>query len=148
MLNTIRVREWMSKPLISVSPDTPINDAYHIMKDNHIRRLPVIMNGNLVGIITVGDIREAQPSDATTLDKYEMNYLIDRVIVEDIMTTDVITVGIDDTIVDAAKLLLDHKIGGLPVMNALGMPIGILTESDIFRLVIKMTNKQTGTPAI
>lgn len=90
----------------------------------------------LIGIITIGDVREAEPSDATSLNMWEINYLLRNLSVEQIMTRDVITVEADVTVRDAASLMMEYKISGLPVMEA-GKLVGIITESDIFRMIVE-----------
>lgn len=137
MLEKITVGEWMSTPVVSISPSLPISNAHQIMKRNNIRRLPVVEDEQVVGIITIGDVREASPSDATTLSIWELNYLWAQLTVEKVMTRKVITVTPDTAIVDAAEMMLEHKVSGLPVVNAQGKLVGILTESDIFRMLIK-----------
>jgi CBS domain-containing protein len=137
VFESARVREWMTSPVISVTPDTPIGDAHKLMKEKKIRRLPVVRHDKLDGIVTIGDVREASPSDATSLSIWELNYLWGRLTVEGVMTRNVITVNPDTTIIDAAKLMLDHKISGLPVVDSDGRLVGMLTESDIFRMLIR-----------
>lgn len=131
------VREWMTSPVITVTPDTSISLAHKIMKDNGVRRLVVVDPEDYVkGIITIGDVREASPSDAVTLSIWELNYLWAQLTVEKIMTSPVMTVQADEPILNAAKLMLAKKVSGLPVVNAEGRLVGMLTESDIFRLVV------------
>lgn len=137
MLENVMVSEWMSKPVITVEPSTRLKTAHEIMKDCRIRRLPVVKSGRLVGIITSGDIREASPSDATSLSVWELNYLWDQLTVEHSMTHDPITISPDTTILDAARLMLDKKISGMPVINDEGHLVGILTESDIFKMLVE-----------
>ena len=137
MLENIKVREWMTTPVISVSPSTSISSAHQIMKKNSIRRLPVVDDEKLVGIVTIGDVREASPSDATTLSIWELNYLWAQLTVEKVMTRKVITVSPETEMVKAAELMLDNKVSGLPVIDEHSKLIGILTESDIFRMVVK-----------
>jgi CBS domain-containing protein len=137
MLDNIMVREWMTSLVLSVSPNTSISSAHQIMKENVIRRLPVVENDRLVGIITLGDVREASPSDATTLSIWELNYLWAQLTVEKVMARQVITVAPEDLIIDAAALMLERKISGLPVVDAKSNLVGILTESDIFRMLVK-----------
>ncbi len=132
------VRDWMTSNPITIEPTTTLADAYMLMKQKNIRRLLVAEpNGKLVGIVTLGDVREAHPSDATTLSIYEINYLLAKLSVTQIMTVNPITTTPDATVYDAARLMLEHKIGGLPVV-ANGQVVGIITESDIFRLMVQM----------
>lgn len=127
----------MTSPVITVTPDTSISLAHKIMKDNGVRRLVVVDPEDYVkGIITIGDVREASPSDAVTLSIWELNYLWAQLTVEKIMTSPVMTVQADEPILNAAKLMLAKKVSGLPVVNAEGRLVGMLTESDIFRLVV------------
>lgn len=137
MLETTSVAEWMTTPVITVEPHTPLKTAHELMKQYAIRRLPVVRNGRLVGIVTIGDVREAEPSDATSLSIWELNYLWDQLTVEQIMSQKVITVKAEDSILEAARLMLEHKISGLPVVNAQGTITGILTESDIFKMLVE-----------
>lgn len=137
MLKDILVKDYMSSTVISVSSDTPITQAHQIMKKNNIRRLPVIDNDNLEGMVTIGDVREASPSGATSLSIWELNYLWSQIKVANIMTKDVLTVRANDPIINAAKLMYDNKVSGLPVLNEVGKVIGVITESDIFRMIIK-----------
>lgn len=138
MLGTTLVREWMTTPVITVTPFTSISNAHQIMKEKGIRRLPVLDNDDLVGIVTLGDVREASPSDATTLSIWELNYLWSQLTVEKIMSRKLLTVGPDDTVLAAAQLMLDQKISGLPVVEKSGKLVGMITESDIFRMLVRM----------
>ena len=146
MLENVMVREWMTTPVFTVSPMTSLSAAHQTMKEHGIRRLPVVDHDRLVGIITIGDVREASPSDATTLSIWELNYLWAQLTVEKIMTRAVITLKADDSILDAAQIMLEHKVSGLPVLDAEDKIIGILTESDIFRMLVEQRTK-TLTPA-
>lgn len=128
------VRDWMTPHPITVDPKTSLPDAHRLMKDSRIRRLPVVDRGRLVGIVTLGDVREAEPSDATSLSIYEIHYLLSKLSIDHIMTRDPLTIAPDATIRQAARLMLDNKIGGLPVVDARGALVGIITESDIFRI--------------
>ena len=135
-MKDLLVRDWMTKKVITVDVQTTLPDAHKLMRTNSIRRLPVMERGKLVGIVTRSDIREASPSDATTLSIWEMNYLLSKLKVEQIMTRDPITIAPEATIKEAAHLMYQNKIGGLPVMDAAGHLVGIVTESDIFRTLI------------
>ena len=129
------VKDWMTADVVTVEADTGLMDADHVMRDNGVRRLPVVQNGRLVGIVTYGDIREARPSAATSLSTWEMNYLLTRLNIEEVMTKDPITIKPDAIMGEAASLMLNNRISGLPVVDAQGKIVGILTESDIFRMV-------------
>lgn len=131
------VRDWMTTAVITVSPQTTLPEAHRIMTGRRIRRLPVVEDDRLVGIVTRGDIRGAEASDASSLSIWELNYLLARLKVGEIMTPDPITIAPDATIAQAAGIMLQHKISGLPVVDADGRVIGIITESDIFRLVAR-----------
>jgi CBS domain-containing protein len=131
------VRDWMSKNVITVTPETTLPEAHRLMTEHKIRRLPVVKDGKVVGIVTRGDIRGAEPSEATSLSIWELNYLLSRLRVEEIMTPNPITIPPDATIGEAAQLMLKHKISGLPVVDAQGALVGIITESDIFRLIVR-----------
>lgn len=134
-MNSRRVSEWMTPHPITIDPKTTLPDAHKLMQESHIRRLPVVERGKLVGIVTLGDVREAEPSAATTLSIYELHYLLAKLTVERIMTRNPLTVAPDATIGEAARLMLENKIGGLPVLEPrTGKLVGIITESDIFRI--------------
>lgn len=137
MFEDILVKEWMTTHVLTTQPNTPISDAHQMMKDNTVRRLPVMDKGKLVGIITIGDVREASPSDATTLSIWELNYLWAQLTVDKVMSRNVLTVQADTSILDAAEMMLEHKISGLPVVGKDGKLVGIITESDIFRLLVR-----------
>lgn len=130
------VKDWMTKEVMTTSPSTRLPKAHRMMTDKKIRRLPVVEQDKLVGILTIGDAREAEPSEATSLSIWEINYLLDQMTVEQVMTQEPIAVGPEVTISEAAKIMLQNKISGLPVVEN-GNLVGIITESDIFRLVIQ-----------
>jgi CBS domain-containing protein len=131
------VKTWMSKDVITITPDTSLPEAYKLMTEHRIRRLPVVKGGRVVGITTLGDVKEAKPSDATTLSIWEANYLLEKVRIKSIMTKNPVTVKPDSTIGKTAKIMLDQKVSGLPVVDDADQVIGIITESDIFRLVVQ-----------
>lgn len=133
------VRDWMSKNPVTISPKSTLPEAHNLMRERKVRRLPVIDHDKLVGIISLTDVMEAKPSDATTLSIYELNYLLAKLTVSRIMTKNVMTVSPDTPIADAARMMLDYKIGGIPVMED-GKLVGIITESDIFRMVVQTYN--------
>ncbi len=136
------VRTWMTPNPICISPSTPLPQAQQIMMERNVRRLPVVWQDKLVGILTFGDIREAKPSDANTLSVYELNLLLDHLLVKAIMTPNPISISPDATIGDAAQIMLEHKIGGLPVVEE-DRIVGILTETDFCRLIVSEEHKST-----
>lgn len=133
------VKDWMSKDPITINDDTSMMKAIHLMKQNRFRRLPVLQEGRLVGIVSDRDLKEASPSKATTLDVHELYYLLAELQVKDIMTRDPITVALDDTVEHAAQLMLENTISGLPVTDEKGAVVGILTQSDVFRAFMHIT---------
>ncbi len=138
------VKEWMSSDPLTVTPDTSVMHASQLMKDNTIRRLPVVDDDNhLVGIITETDLRDASPSKATTLDVHELYYLLAELKVKDIMTRDAITIGIGETVEKAAVKMLEHRITGLPVIDQ-GHLVGIISQGDVFRLLTTITGVYRG----
>ena len=143
-MKDLHVKDWMTRRVITVDTRTSLPDAHKLMRTNNIRRLPVVERGRLVGIVTRSDIREASPSEATTLSIWEMHYQLSKLSVGVIMTKDPYTVTPDTTIKDAAKLMYTYKFGGLPVVNDAGELQGIMTESDIFRILIAWFDEQEG----
>ena len=134
-MNTQLVRNWMTPNPITITPQTTLPEAHRLMDEHYIRRLPVIKQGKLVGIVTLGDIRQAQASNATTLSVYELNYLLDQIPAKEFMAYKPITISPDAPIAEAARLMLQYKIGALPVIEN-GELVGIITETDFCRLLI------------
>ena len=144
MLDKMTVREWMSSPVLTVRAESPISVAHAMMKEHKVRRLAVVNPENqLIGIVTIGDVREASPSDATTLSIWELNYLWAQLTVGKIMSQNVITIKPNATIFEAANQMLDQKVSGLPVIDETGKLLGMITESDIFRMVVRMGVAET-----
>ena len=135
MNKILLVRHWMTETLITITPQTTLPEVQRIMFEHKIRRLPVMNSEKLVGIVTLGDVREAKPSDVTTLSIYELNYLMDRLTAKDFMTPNPITIPLAATIREAAGLMVEHKIGSLPVVNH-GKLVGIITETDFCLLLM------------
>lgn len=131
------VGERMNRPVISLAPETPVNDALHLMRTEHIRRAPVVSHGRLVGIVSMKDLLNASPSNATTLSVWELNYLLSKLTVEPIMTRAVLTVSEDTPIEEAARLMADHRVGGLPVVRN-GEVVGMITETDLFKIFLEL----------
>jgi acetoin utilization protein AcuB len=128
----------MTKDPVVIRDDTPIDEAMKIMRDNKVRRLPVLNHkGALVGIVSEKDLLYASPSPATSLSIYELHYLMSKITVADVMITEVITVTEDTPLEEAARIMADNKIGGLPVMSN-GELVGIITETDLFKIFLEL----------
>ena len=132
------IKEKMQKDPVTITPDASFYEARAIIRDKGIRHLPVVdKNGHMVGLITDRDIREAAPSDATTLSVHELNYLLGKLKVAAFMTSKekLITITPDIIIEKAVQLMHDHKIGCLPVVDGHKL-IGIITETDVLELFV------------
>ena len=135
------VKNWMTRDVVTISPNTKLAEAHRILTDKRIRRLPVVKHDHLIGIVTLGDVREAEPSDATSLSIWEVNYLLSQLSVEKVMTKNPVVISPYATIAEAAWSMLEYKVSGLPVVDSAGKLIGIITESDIFRMVVQEWGK-------
>ena len=133
------VKNWMSKTVITVDVNDSMHDAMKLLKEHNIRMLPVMKEGELVGIITDRDIKRASASDATTLEIHELTYLMIRIKAIDVMNKDPITVRFDHTVEETAEVLLNNKISGAPVVGDKGNVVGIITQTDLFRALISLT---------
>lgn len=131
------VKHWMTRDVITITPDTSLHEAHRLMTEKRIRRLPVVDHGKLVGLVTLGDVRSAEPSAASTLSVWEMNNLLANLKVSEIMTREPTTISQEATISTVAEIMLEKKFSGLPVVDDAGKLVGIITESDIFRLVVR-----------
>lgn len=139
------IRDWMTKDVISVTPETSMLKASKLMKENHIRRLPVVDETNFViGIVSDRDIKEASPSKATTLDAHELYYLLSELKVKGIMSPKPITVTPEDSVEKVALLMEEKGIGGLPVVDAHGILTGIITDHDIYKILIAISGARLG----
>ena len=129
----MKVRDRMSENVRTVGMDTNINEAFSLMKENNIRRLPVVEKGKVTGIITLSDLNQAAPSSATTLSIHELNYLLAKTTIKDILPKkqQLITIGPNNYIETAAKVMRKNRISGLPVIEN-NQLVGIVTETDIF----------------
>ena len=133
------VENWMNPKVVTVDADDSMLDATKLMKEHGIRRLPVLEKGKLVGIVTDRDLKRASPSDATTLEAHEILYLIANIKVREIMSKNPITVPWNYTVEEAAEILLQAKISGMPVMDKDGKVIGMITQTDLFKVFISLT---------
>ncbi len=132
------VKDRMSKHPITITADVRVDEALKVMRDNKVRRLPVVdKTGRLVGIVSEMDLLYASPSPTTSLSVYELHYLLARITVQDVMTKEVISVEEDTPLEEAARIMVDNKIGGLPVVRD-GKLVGIITETDLFKIFLEL----------
>jgi len=131
------VRERMSKDPVVLSPQDTLRKARQLVRELGLRRFPVVEDGRLVGIVTDRDIRQADMSSAVVQERRYVEYILDRIQVRGIMTPDPITVTPETTLKEAAALILQHKIGGLPVVEGDRL-VGIITETDLIRTLMDL----------
>ena len=136
------VEKWMTEKVITVDQKESLSEAINILKRNRIRRMPVLDGDRLVGIVSDRDLKEASPSKASSLDIWELHYLMSKIKVKDIMTKNPITIERKATIERASIIMHDRKIGGLPVVDGDEL-VGIITEQDIFEALINITGART-----
>ena len=132
------VKDFMTKRVVYVSPETTVAAAADIMREKGLRRLPVIEHDKLVGLVTEGTMAEASPSKATSLSIYEMNYLLNKTKVGDIMIKNVLTVSKYASLEDAIYIMLQNKVGVLPVVDN-DQISGIITDKDVFRAFLEIS---------
>jgi len=137
------VSEWMTKKVLSITPDASVSDAVKLMKENSIKHIPVVSEDRIKGILSDRDIKEFSPSKATTLDIYELNYLLANTRVKDIMKSSVFTTTPDTPVEEAAMIMHDQNIGCLPVVENSRL-VGIISDKDIFRVLIDITGVRHG----
>jgi len=128
------VKNSMTAPVISISSDSGLSDARKIMTEKKVRRLPVVDNDKLVGIVSFTDVLEAKLATASSLNVWELSQQVLTMQVKDVMSTEVLSIEQDATIADAARVMLEQKVSGVPITNN-GKLVGIITESDLFRLL-------------
>ncbi|MDY0275986.1 MAG: CBS and ACT domain-containing protein [Desulfomicrobium sp.] len=139
------IKEWMTKDVITIDPEASMMRAAKLMKEKDIRRLPVVDNqGKVMGILSDRDVKEASPSKATTLDVHELYYLLAEIKVKNIMTPNPLTISEDDTVIKCAAIMHDKKISGLPVLNAQQKLVGIMTQNEVYRVLLSITGVYHG----
>ncbi|MBS3907051.1 MAG: CBS domain-containing protein [Syntrophaceae bacterium] len=132
----MRIKDVMTKNPVTVDSETFVLDARKIMKENNIRRLPVVDKGKLAGIVTLHDLLEASPSPATSLSVYELNYLLSKMKVKEIMKKNPVTLSPDTPFEEALRVGQEKKIGSFPIVDK-GRLVGIATESDIVQILTR-----------
>ena len=140
----MQVQNWMSSALITVEEDTPIIHVIKLLEENNIRHIPVTRDGHLVGLITDQEIKEASPSKGTTMKAQELYYLLAELKARDVMKREPITIGPDQTMEVAAVKMLEYKVTGLPVVSDKGKLVGLITQGDVFRVLISITGIYQG----
>ncbi|HRW07078.1 MAG TPA: CBS domain-containing protein [Caldilineaceae bacterium] len=141
LMPKISVCDRMTAPAITLGADTPYQEALKSMKEHRIRRIPIVDKKNkLIGIVSERDLLHAAPSPASSLNIWELNYLLSKLKLNDLMTKKVLTVTPETPVQEAATLMLTHKVGGLPVLDEGGCVIGVITETDIFRAFVELLN--------
>ncbi len=138
------IRDWMAKNVLTVDENTSLMRATRIMKENSIRRLPVVSHGKLIGIVTDRDVKDASPSKTTSLDVHELYYLLSEMKVKDVMTPSPIVMHGEDSLEKAAVIMLECKISGIPVNDSSGYLTGLLSETDVLRGFIHSTGIKDG----
>ncbi len=129
------VKDYMSVNPVTINPDASIGDAFKLMKEHDVRRLPVVSEGKIVGIVTKQDLLQSAPSPATSLSEVNQLFVFKNIHVEEIMTKNVTVISADAVLEEAAVIMQDKKIASLPVMADSEL-VGIITESDIFKAFI------------
>jgi acetoin utilization protein AcuB len=129
---------------VTVSPETPVLDALKLLGDHGFRRLPVVEAGKLIGMTTSKDLKDAMPSKATTLSIWELNYLLSKLTVAEMMARPVVTASEHEDMEDAALRMQEHRVGGLPVLNDAGRLTGIVTVSDVLRAFTEILGLREG----
>ena len=138
------VAKRMTKNPITVSSNTAIDKVVSIFRKHKFHRMPVVDKGRLVGVFSDRDIARIMPSPATTLSRFEINDLLGKMMVRDIMQKNVITVPEDATVEEAALIMYNHKIGGLPVVSSVGTVVGVITSTDILKTFVDVMGLTEG----
>lgn len=142
MLHDAKVRDYMTTPLIAVEPTTTIGVAQQLMEDRHIRHLPVVNENKLVGMLSSGDVRRAGPSSTSSLSIWEAGSLWEDVTVGEVMSRHTVRVHPNTLVTHAVQLMMAYRFNSVPVVDQNDFPIGIVTEVDIFRLLLEAATKE------
>lgn len=137
------VKDWMAAPVFTVEPDASISEVVDLMRDKKVKHIPVAVNGVLKGVISDRDIKQYSPSKGTSLDIYELNYLLAKTKAKEIMKTKLLTTSPDIPVEEAAMLLYDNNIGCLPVVDG-GKLVGIISDRDMYRILVEITGARRG----
>lgn len=145
----MQIKEFMSKNVVTVKEDQSLLEVQNIMAEHNYRRVPVVDDiKRIKGILTAGDVGRATPSDASTLSKYEANYILGKLKIKDLMTKNVVTVGENEDLERAAYLMYQNKFGVLPVVDADNKLCGIVADSDILKVFVDILGYATSSTKI
>jgi acetoin utilization protein AcuB len=136
-----KVEKWMTKNPITIEQDCTIIEAIHLMKEKNIRRLPVMADGRFVGLLTDRMLKEYTPSKATSLDTWEVHYLLSKTPIKEVMNPKPYTVSPETNLTEAAQLIIDKKLYGLCVTDQQGTLVGIITTTNILEALIAICQK-------
>jgi len=139
------IKDWMARDVLTIDENTSVMRATRMMKENKVRRLPVLSHGKLVGMITDRDLKEASPAKTNSLDIHELHYLLAEMKVKDVMTPKLVRLDYGETLEKAAIVMLQNKISGLPIMDENDKLVGLLSETDVLRGFIHATGIADGT---
>jgi acetoin utilization protein AcuB len=135
--DSMLARDYMTKAVVTAHPDDIVVDVRKMMQQEGIRHVPVVEDGNLVGIVSLNSLRDAAPSKATDLSIHEVNFLLSKMVIRDVMKKEVVTCGPDAHVEDVARIMQTRRIGAMPVVDK-GRVMGILTNDDMFRILMKI----------
>lgn len=137
------VGERMSRNPVTILDTASIDDGLQVMRERKVRRLPVLdAAGKMVGIVSDKDLLHAAPSPATSLSVYELHYLLAKLTIKQVMSSPVISVSPDTPLEEAARVMADNKIGGMPVVEGDKL-VGIITETDVFKILVELLGART-----
>jgi acetoin utilization protein AcuB len=137
------VKDWMATPVFSVGAEASISEVVNLMRDKKVKHIPVVAEGKLLGVISDRDIKEYSPSKGTSLDIFEINYLLAKTKAREIMRAKVLTTSPETPVEEAAMLLYDNNIGCLPVVED-GRLVGIISDRDMYRVLVEITGARRG----
>ena len=137
------VKDWMAAPVFSVGAEASISEVVNLMREKKVKHIPVVAEGKLLGVISDRDIKQYMPSKGTSLDIYEINYLLAKAKAREVMKTKVLTTSADTPVEEAAMLLYDNNIGCLPVVDG-GKLVGIISDRDMYRVLVEITGARRG----
>lgn len=141
----MQVQNWMSPDVVTVDETTPVIEVMKILEENNIRHVPVMSEGKLVGMITDQEIKEASPSKATTMKAQELYSFLATMKAKDVMQSNPVTIGPGQTMEVAAVKMIEYKVTGLPVVTEKGGLVGIISQGDVFRVLISITGIYQGS---